>query len=113
MKIPFTIVFLLVFKLCAYTQIIQRDLKETPSYFIQASKIDISIRFCCACGATLKNISPLYIVNGTGMPLDSLKNIEPQSISSITVLKGKEATRTYGRKAKNGVVIITLKEIMD
>ncbi|WP_297336546.1 periplasmic heavy metal sensor [Algoriphagus sp.] len=37
-------------------------------------------------------------------------DIDPNDIESISVLKDKSATEVYGEKAKNGVIIITLKD---
>jgi len=53
---------------------------------------------------------PLYIIDGQIHDGDKLKNINPKDIESISVLKDKSATDTYGDKGKNGVIIITLKK---
>jgi N-acetylmuramoyl-L-alanine amidase len=52
---------------------------------------------------------PLYIVDGTSMSTEEAKKIEPDDILSVNVLKGDDATKAYGDKAKNGVVEITTK----
>lgn len=53
---------------------------------------------------------PLFVVNGVrkskGM---DLKEIDPNTIESISILKDKSATETYGEEAQHGVIIITLK----
>lgn len=49
---------------------------------------------------------PLYIVDGK--EVTSIKEINPEQISQIEVLKDKSAM--YGEKGKNGVVIITTKK---
>jgi len=51
---------------------------------------------------------PLYIVDGKAV--GNIKNISPKSIESVSVLKGKSATETYGDAGKNGVVLIELKK---
>ena len=51
---------------------------------------------------------PLYIVDG--MPVNSIDQINPNDIESISVLKDKSATALYGEKGKNGVILITLKK---
>ena len=57
---------------------------------------------------------PLFIVDG--VPLDrskgknATKDIDPNDIESISVLKGKSAIETYGEEGKTGVVIITTKK---
>jgi beta-lactamase regulating signal transducer with metallopeptidase domain len=54
-----------------------------------------------------KNPDLLYIVNGK--EASDIENIPPESIESIEVIKDKDAVNLYGDKAKNGVIIITLK----
>jgi TonB family protein len=52
---------------------------------------------------------PLIIVDGKEMSVD-LNALNPNSISSISVLKGGDnATTKYGEKGKNGVILITTK----
>lgn len=57
---------------------------------------------------------PLFVIfnkkgerqpNGTA----SVKNLDPNVIQSVTVLKGKAAEDKYGKEGKNGVVVIYLK----
>ena len=54
--------------------------------------------------------NPLYIIDGKEMDLDIMNNIDPNTIDKIDVLKGEHATRQYGEKGKNGVVLITSKK---
>ena len=51
---------------------------------------------------------PLYILDGK--EIDSLENISPNDIESITVLKDHAAIAVYGEKGKNGVILITTKK---
>ena len=61
------------------------------------------------------NNQPLFVVNG--IPFDAansnsssgLADIDPNSIESLSVLKGAAASALYGSSAANGVVLITLK----
>jgi len=58
------------------------------------------------------NPPSLYIVNGKifkgkGTPLDT---IDPKNISRIEVLTNDQSRSIYGRKAKDGAVIIYLKQ---
>jgi len=53
--------------------------------------------------------NPLYIVDGKEIDQDIMNSIDPNTIDKIDVLKGEHATRQYGEKGKNGVVLITLK----
>lgn len=57
---------------------------------------------------------PLYVV-AVGKQTCTLKNddfpkINPNWIENLEVLKDAKATATYGSKAKNGVIVVTLKE---
>lgn len=53
---------------------------------------------------------PIIIVDGKVIDYGSLKNIDPENIESMTVLKGKAASEAYGEKGKNGVIIIKMKD---
>jgi bla regulator protein blaR1 len=53
---------------------------------------------------------PLFIIDDEQLPYTEIRKIDPNTIDNITVLKGKSATKLYGDKATNGVVIIELKE---
>lgn len=56
------------------------------------------------------NASPLMIVNGEEKLDGDFKNLNPDEIESVNVIKGDEAIRLYGEKGKNGVVVVTLKK---
>src|SRR5690606_28198276 len=47
-----------------------------------------------------------------GVPQD-LSTVDPQSIESISVLKGPSASAIYGARAPYGVILITTKQGMD
>lgn len=54
--------------------------------------------------------APLIVVDGKVFE-GNLDDIKPETIDSMTVLKGAEATKAYGEEAaKNGVIVITLKK---
>jgi len=61
------------------------------------------------------NNQPLFVVNG--VPFDAANSgnssgfadIDPNSIESLSILKGAAASALYGSSAANGVVLITLK----
>jgi hypothetical protein len=54
---------------------------------------------------------PLLIINGNIAENQSnTDDIDPETIESVNVLKGKEATLKYGKAGKNGVMEITTKE---
>lgn len=52
----------------------------------------------------------LYIVDGKEASSGILKEIDPDDIASIAVLKDESATKEYGEKGKNGVIVITKKK---
>ena len=54
--------------------------------------------------------TPLIILNGKEVPSENLKSIASDDVESISVLKEDAATKTYGEKAKDGVLIITTKK---
>ena len=57
------------------------------------------------------NESILFVIDGDLKKLGyKPKDIEPNNIDHIVVLKDKKATKKYGEKAKNGVVEIYLKK---
>jgi TonB-dependent SusC/RagA subfamily outer membrane receptor len=41
---------------------------------------------------------------------DDISKIKPNDIESVTVLKDESATKIYGEKGKDGVVIIKMKK---
>ncbi len=55
---------------------------------------------------------PLYIIDG--IPLSendsTFKNLSPEDIESISVMKGVSATALYGSRGANGVILIILKK---
>ena len=54
--------------------------------------------------------TPLIIVDGKEMPYENLKSIVSDDVESISVLKDQAAVSTYGEKAKDGVIIFTMKK---
>ncbi|MDO5981605.1 M56 family peptidase [Flavivirga spongiicola] len=53
---------------------------------------------------------PLFILDGNEMLESEILNLSPNKIESISVLKNDSAIALYGKKAKNGVVIISTKK---
>jgi TonB-dependent SusC/RagA subfamily outer membrane receptor len=56
------------------------------------------------------NEKPLCMIDGKEITNEEMENIKPETIESINVLKGENATAKYGESAKNGVIEITLKK---
>ena len=57
-----------------------------------------------------KNANPLYVIDGIVQEKANLDKIDPKTIATIDVLKGEAATRLYGDKGRDGVIVITLKK---
>ncbi|RAJ18679.1 beta-lactamase regulating signal transducer with metallopeptidase domain [Gelidibacter algens] len=53
---------------------------------------------------------PLYILGDKEITIEQMEAINPNTIDVVNVLKDEKATKKYGKKGKNGVIIITLKK---
>lgn len=53
--------------------------------------------------------SALYIIDGKVTSAKEANHTNPNTIKSISILKGNDAIQKYGDKGKNGVIIITTK----
>lgn len=62
-------------------------------------------------GSAKDGNEPMYFLDTkNGMkPIKEIKDIEPNNIESISVLKGDAAIEKFGEKAKNGAIVIKLK----
>ena len=60
--------------------------------------------------ANIFGMQPLIIVDGVVSKTQYANNIPPENIESISVLKDQSATKIYGDKGKNGVILITTKK---
>ncbi|WP_106146835.1 TonB-dependent receptor plug domain-containing protein [Flagellimonas meridianipacifica] len=57
---------------------------------------------------------PLYVVNGIPVSDKSVvKNLDPDNVVSVDVIKGEKARALYGESGSNGVVIIQTKNTKD
>ena len=54
--------------------------------------------------------TPLIIVDGKEVPYENLKTIASDDVESVSVLKDQAAVSTYGEKAKDGVIIFSMKK---
>lgn len=55
---------------------------------------------------TFNNVDPLVLVDGVE---ESLNNVDPNSVESISVLKDAASAAIYGSRAANGVILVTTK----
>ncbi|PZW39618.1 beta-lactamase regulating signal transducer with metallopeptidase domain [Mesonia algae] len=58
---------------------------------------------------SLQNKNSLIILNGKEITRKDLEEIDPKQIKSISPIKGKKAIEKYGKKAKDGAIVITTK----
>lgn len=70
------------------------------------NKIDVIIR-----GESSLNAStdPLYVIDGIPLTQAFFRNLNPNDIDTVTVLKDASATAVYGNRGTNGVILITTK----
>lgn len=94
----------------------QKPIAETfeakpVSNVVQSSPSDAKITVRGTSGPFIAGTEPLYILNGEAMEDATLvKTMDGNSIESIHVLKGAEATKIYGSKGANGVISIITKD---
>ncbi|MGV3697293.1 alpha-2-macroglobulin family protein [Flavobacterium sp.] len=70
-----------------------------------AAKFGISIRGI----GSLSNSEPLYVVDGVPIAASEFRNLNPNDIKNLAVLKDASATAIYGSRGANGVIIINTK----
>ena len=58
----------------------------------------------------ITNVKPLIILEGKEVSEDLVKDLKPEDVESINVIKGQNAITKYGDKGENGVVEIMLKK---
>jgi TonB-linked SusC/RagA family outer membrane protein len=58
--------------------------------------------------SSFENNDPLYIVDG--VPTQSISDLNPNDVESISVLKDAGAASVYGSRASNGVIVVTTKK---
>lgn len=68
------------------------------------AEINIRIR---GGGSLTQDGSPLLIVDG--FPVNSINDISPSDVETVTVLKDASSTAIYGSRGANGVILITTK----
>lgn len=56
---------------------------------------------------------PLIIINGIPSTSEEFRNLNQNNIKSVNVLKDAAGTNVYGNRGKNGVVLITTKNMND
>lgn len=68
------------------------------------------IHLCAPSRASFANDPlPLLVVDGKEKAYSYMQSLDKDLILSVNVLKGNKALKKYGKKATNGVVIVTTK----
>lgn len=68
-----------------------------------------STEFNAAPALELRGASPLLVIDGVPFANLSLRDVAPDDIESISVLKGASASALYGSRGGNGAIMITTK----
>lgn len=71
-----------------------------------SGKIDIMIR---GLGSLNASTDPLYVIDGLSTSATQFRNLNPNDIESLSILRDAQATSIYGNRGANGVVVITTK----
>jgi hypothetical protein len=50
---------------------------------------------------------PFIVIDGKTSTIDAFKKLDVKTVESISILQGDDATKKYGDKAKDGVVLVT------
>ena len=61
-------------------------------------------------GSITGNSEPLYIIDGIPTDANNFRNLIPDDIKSVNVLKDASATSLYGSRGLNGVIVINTKK---
>lgn len=99
--------FLLIFCTLAvfsFAQNVEKPAKTTPPTNVVTKKV-------------MKSNDTTNVVNGSkplilvdGQKIKNINDINPNDIESVDVLKGESATKQYGQKGSEGVIVITTKK---
>jgi TonB-linked SusC/RagA family outer membrane protein len=71
-----------------------------------SAKFDLLVR---GMGSVNSSTEPLYIIDGNPTNSVVFRNINPEDIESVSILRDAAATSIYGSRAANGVVVIKSK----
>ena len=85
--------------------------KETRYVFLKRDNTAAHEQRRIIMGGIRSNVNePLYIIDGQLANNEMIKNIKPEAIESIEVLKSASAVAVYGGPAEAGVIVITTKK---
>lgn len=69
-----------------------------------------SVKHSVRVGAKSVSDDVLVVIDGRETNMNELNGLDASKINSVTVLKDDSATKIYGDKAKNGVIVVTMKK---
>lgn len=78
----------------------------TGKMAVPADSVKQSVRV----GAKSVSDDVLVVIDGRETNMNELNGLDASKINSVTVLKDDSATKIYGDKAKNGVIMVTMKK---
>ena len=78
----------------------------TGKMAVPADSVKQSVRV----GAKSVSDDVLVVIDGRETNMNELNGLDASKINSVTVLKADSATKIYGDKAKNGVIVVTMKK---
>lgn len=81
----------------------------TGKMAVPADSVKQSVRV----GAKSVSDDVLVVIDGRETNMNELNGLDASKINSVTVLKDDSATKIYGDKAKNGVIVVTMKKSAD
>jgi TonB-dependent starch-binding outer membrane protein SusC len=87
-------------KFASYNNIYDMIRGEVPGVIVSGTSIMIR-----STTTVTGNTEPLFVVDG--VPVNTIDNIQPLDVRSISILKGSSAA-IYGSRGSNGVIIINL-----
>jgi Ca-activated chloride channel family protein len=85
------------------------QITNNPGYLSQGSpglSPTIAIR---GIASISKSNDPLYIIDGVPVNANDFKQLKPEDVKDVNVVKDKAASSLYGSRASNGVIIINTK----
>lgn len=85
--------------------VVETKITQATAPAVTEQKIQVSIS-----GKNGMPAGALYYIDGKEASYEDVEKLDPDFIESINVLKGENATKVYGEKGKNGVIIITTKK---
>lgn len=59
---------------------------------------------------TDKDEKPMILLDGKEIDKKDMEKLDPETIEDVRILKSEESVKKYGKKAKDGIIIITTKK---